>query len=68
MSREASGETMMHHSAGGVIFADWSHDGDAYYFGRCSDCSWHDPCDHVDVGFAEHELSDHAAQHLQGTP
>jgi hypothetical protein len=62
MILEIHGETAMHHEASGDIGCDWSHDGDAYFFGRCP-CGWHDPIDHRDIHVAEHDLAEHAKGH-----
>lgn len=56
----------MHHAEGGGIFADWSHDGDPLYHGRCTECGWDDSMDHCDIHVAETALAEH--EHLSNTP
>lgn len=65
MTLEEHGETLMHHEASGDIGTDWTHDGDAYFFGRCDVCPWHDPVDHRDIHVAQAELANH--KHLETT-
>jgi hypothetical protein len=65
---EVHGETAMHHEPRGDIGADWSHDGDPYFFGRCDICPWHDPSSHRDIHLAESELAEHARKNHPEAP
>ena len=57
-----TGAIFSHHASGGAIFIDFSHDGDMYFFGRCSDCVWRDLMDHHSMHVAEDVLADHASK------